>query len=204
MAEEYLYGIVLEGANSTEVWDPEHKNDDADGTNQHGYGADQKLIIKMALLGPEAKPGELNVLQVEAMGLKGPIKTPIALLEMGKTAQIILDLSFPDPPVTFTLVKGSGPVHIVGHNLLGTHMEEFDDMDEELEDENIDDDDDEKAPQKKRKHSAEGRKNGTKRAKVDEADPDDEEEEEDEPKKKNAKLTTAAKYKNQANKNKKK
>jgi len=56
------------------------------------------------------------------MGLKGPIKTPIALLEMGKTAQIILDLSFPDPPVTFTLVKGSGPVHIVGHNLLGTYF----------------------------------------------------------------------------------
>ncbi|KAG5310489.1 NLP protein, partial [Acromyrmex insinuator] len=76
----------------------------------------------MALLGPEAKPGELNVLQVEAMGLKGPIKTPIALLEMGKTAQIILDLSFPDPPVTFTLVKGSGPVHIVGHNLLGMYL----------------------------------------------------------------------------------
>ncbi|XP_076659176.1 nucleoplasmin-like protein isoform X2 [Halictus rubicundus] len=168
MAEEYLYGITLEGANSSEVWDPEHKNDDADCTNQH-FGADQKLIIKMALLGPEAKPGELNVLQVEAMGLKGPIKTPIALLEMGKTAQIILDLSFPDPPVTFTLVKGSGPVHIVGHNLLGTHMEEFDDMDDEMEEENVDDDDDDKAQQKKRKHSAEGKKNGTKRARMDEA-----------------------------------
>lgn len=80
------------------------------------------MQILQALLGPEAKPGELNVLQVEAMGLKGPIKTPIALLEIGKTAQIILDLSFPDPPVTFTLVKGSGPVHIVGHNLLGKYI----------------------------------------------------------------------------------
>ena len=39
-------GITLEGVNSSEVWDPEHKNDDADGTNQH-FGADQKLIIKM-------------------------------------------------------------------------------------------------------------------------------------------------------------
>lgn len=39
-------GITLEGPNSSEVWDPEHKNDDADGTNQH-FGADQKLIIKM-------------------------------------------------------------------------------------------------------------------------------------------------------------
>ena len=36
----------MEGVNSSEVWDPEHKNDDADGTNQH-FGADQKLIIKM-------------------------------------------------------------------------------------------------------------------------------------------------------------
>ncbi|XP_015119723.1 nucleoplasmin-like protein isoform X2 [Diachasma alloeum] len=168
MAEEYLYGITLEGEKSIEVWDPEHKNDDAEGGNQH-FGVDQKLIIKMALLGPEAKPGELNVLQVEAMGLKGLIKTPIALLERGKTEQIILDLSFPDPPVTFTLVKGSGPIHIVGHNLLGTHMEEFDDLEDEMEEENIDDEDDEKAAQKKRKQSADGKKNGTKRAKMDEA-----------------------------------
>ncbi|XP_029156353.1 nucleoplasmin-like protein isoform X2 [Nylanderia fulva] len=164
MAEEYLYGITLTGADAEETWDPEHKNDDSD-TAQH-IGADQKLIIKMALLGPEAKPGELNVLQVEAMGLKGPIKTPIALLEMGKTVQIILDLSFPDPPVTFKLVKGSGPVHIVGHNLLGAHIEEFDDIDDEMEEENIDDEDDEKAPQKKRKLLAEDKKNGIKRMKI--------------------------------------
>ncbi|XP_063978305.1 nucleoplasmin-like protein isoform X3 [Diachasmimorpha longicaudata] len=168
MAEEYLYGVELVGEKSSEVWDPEHKNDDAEGGNQH-FGVDQKLIIKMALLGPEAKAGELNVLQVEAMGLKGLIKTPIALLERGKTEQITLDLSFPDPPVTFTLIKGSGPVHIVGHNLLGTHMEEFDDLEDEMEEENIDDEDDEKAAQKKRKQTADGKKNGTKRAKMDEA-----------------------------------
>ncbi|XP_031785796.1 nucleoplasmin-like protein isoform X6 [Nasonia vitripennis] len=138
MAEEYLYGVTLNGEKNTEVWDPEPKNDESD-SNQH-FGVDQKLIIKMALLGPEAKAGELNVLQVEAMGLKGPIKIPIALLEMGKTSQIILDLSFPDPPVTFTLIKGSGPVHIVGHNLLD--ME-----DEEVEVDNFDDDDDEKDPE---------------------------------------------------------
>ncbi|XP_008555160.1 nucleoplasmin-like protein isoform X1 [Microplitis mediator] len=178
MAEEYLYGITLQGANASEVWDPEHKNDDADGGNQH-FGVDQKLIIKMALLGPEAKVGELNVLQVEAMGLKGLIKTPIALLERGKTEQIILDLSFPDPPVTFSLVKGSGPIHIVGHNLLGTHMEEFDDLEEEMDEENMEDDDEEK-------------------------DTEVDEDEDEEPKKKNAKMTAATKTKNQANKNKKK
>ncbi|XP_063978304.1 nucleoplasmin-like protein isoform X2 [Diachasmimorpha longicaudata] len=173
MAEEYLYGVELVGEKSSEVWDPEHKNDDAEGGNQH-FGVDQKLIIKMALLGPEAKAGELNVLQVEAMGLKGLIKTPIALLERGKTEQITLDLSFPDPPVTFTLIKGSGPVHIVGHNLL-----EFDDLEDEMEEENIDDEDDEK-------------------------DTEVEDDEDEEPKKKHAKLSTPAKNKNQANKNKKK
>lgn len=77
------------------------------------------LLLLKALLGAEAKPGEINVLQVEAMGLKGLVKIPIAILEAGKTSQIILDLSFPDPPVTFSLIKGSGPIHIVGHNLLG-------------------------------------------------------------------------------------
>ncbi|XP_011501659.1 PREDICTED: nucleoplasmin-like protein isoform X4 [Ceratosolen solmsi marchali] len=162
MAEEYLYGVTLDSAKTSEVWDHEPKNDESD-SNQH-FGVEQKLIIKMALLGPEAKPGELNVLQVEAMGLKGPIKIPIALLEMGKTSQIILDLSFPDPPVTFTLIKGSGPVHIVGHNLL-----EFEDMeDDEVEVDNLDDEDDEKEPQKKRKLFSEIKKNGTKRAKMDE------------------------------------
>lgn len=39
-------GVTLEGPNASEVWDPEHKNDDSDGANQH-FGADQKLIIKM-------------------------------------------------------------------------------------------------------------------------------------------------------------
>lgn len=73
-------------------------------------------------MGADAKPGEINVLQVEAMGLKGLTKIPIAILEAGKQSQVTLDLSFPDPPVTFSLLKGSGPVHIVGHNLLGKYF----------------------------------------------------------------------------------
>lgn len=39
-------GITLEGPNASEVWDPEHRADDPDGTSQH-FGGDQKLIIKM-------------------------------------------------------------------------------------------------------------------------------------------------------------
>ncbi|XP_014213443.1 nucleoplasmin-like protein isoform X2 [Copidosoma floridanum] len=173
MAEEYLYGITLSGEKKFETWDPEPKNDDNDDSNQQ-CGIDQKLIIKMALLGHDAKEGEINVIQVEARSLDGVTKIPIAILEMGKQSQVSMDLSFPDAPVTFTLIKGSGPVHIVGHNLL----EEFVDMeDEDVEGDTFDDWEDEK-------------------------DGDDDEDEDDEPKKKKNKVALPPpKNKNQVSKN---
>ncbi|XP_014213444.1 nucleoplasmin-like protein isoform X3 [Copidosoma floridanum] len=152
MAEEYLYGITLSGEKKFETWDPEPKNDDNDDSNQQ-CGIDQKLIIKMALLGHDAKEGEINVIQVEARSLDGVTKIPIAILEMGKQSQVSMDLSFPDAPVTFTLIKGSGPVHIVGHNLLDMEDEDvegdtFDDWEDEKDGDDDEDEDDE--PKKKK------------------------------------------------------
>lgn len=85
-------------------------------------------------MGPEAVEGEVNVIQVEAMTWKDHVKIPVATLKAGgSNNQVLLDLSFPDPPVTFTLVQGSGPVHIIGHHLIGSSMEEFDDMEEVID-----------------------------------------------------------------------
>ncbi|XP_065173677.1 nucleoplasmin-like protein isoform X1 [Atheta coriaria] len=124
--------LTLEGAKANEVWDPEAKSTD-------DYQGGHKLIIKQALLGPDAKEGEVNVVQVEAMTWKESIKIPVAVLKGGSANnQVQLDLSFPDPPVTFTLIQGSGPVHLIGHHLIGGPVEEFDDMDE-MEEEMIDD-----------------------------------------------------------------
>lgn len=78
------------------------------------------------------------MVQVEAMTWKESIKVPVAVLKAGSGSQVLLDLSFPDPPVTFTLVQGTGPVHIIGHHLVGNPIEEFDEMDE-LEEEMLDD-----------------------------------------------------------------
>lgn len=51
--------------------------------------------------------GEENVIQVEAMTWKDSVKIPIATLKAGgPNNQVLLDLSFPDPPVTFTLIQG--------------------------------------------------------------------------------------------------
>jgi len=132
MADEYFFAVTLNSGKSQEVWDPESK-----GTEDFQGG--HKLIIKQALLGPDAKDGEMNVVQVEAMTWKESIKIPVACLKAGgPNSQVILDLSFPDPPVTFSLIQGSGPVHIIGHHLIGSAVEEFDEMDE-IEEEMLDD-----------------------------------------------------------------
>ncbi len=64
-----------------------------------------------------AKVGERNVVQVEAENEEGEtVKHTILSLRVGGTEQCSLFLSL-QPPITFELVSGSGPVHIVGNNV---------------------------------------------------------------------------------------
>lgn len=142
----FFAALTLKGAKSSETWDPESKTSE-------DYQGGHKLVIRQALLGPEAKEGEVNVVQVEAMTWKDSITIPVATLTAGAngTSQCLLDLSFPDPPVTFTLLQGSGPVHIIGHHLIGSPMEEFDEL-EEMEEEMLDDEEGEDAGVSLRPH----------------------------------------------------
>ncbi|XP_038219454.1 nucleoplasmin-like protein isoform X2 [Colias croceus] len=128
MSDEYFYGVTLSSSHQSETWDPEAKAE---------YPRNNKLLIRTALLGPDAKPDELNVVQVETMCLQDAIKIPVAILKVGETRQARLDIEFPDAPVTFTLTQGSGPVHLIGQHLLGALVEEFEDM-EEMEEEMLD------------------------------------------------------------------
>uniref|UniRef100_A0A6M2DT32 Nucleoplasmin core domain-containing protein n=1 Tax=Xenopsylla cheopis TaxID=163159 RepID=A0A6M2DT32_XENCH len=169
MADEYFYGITLSGAGATEIWDPETKAEEYPRTN--------KLVLRQALLGHEAKEGEYNVVQVETMSIRDTVKTPVAVLKVGESRQCRLDLEFPDYPVTFTLIQGSGPVHLHGQHLFGALVEEFEDM-EEMEEELLVEEEDEEQS-------------------------DEEQDEEDGPKKK-VKLANNAKGKAGAPKNKKK
>lgn len=131
--------LTLKGDKASEIWDPEAKETD-------DYQGGHKLIIKQALLGPDAAEGEVNVLQVEAKRWptwKKPVQIPVAVLKGGSSNnQVLLDLSFPDPPVTFSLAQGSGPVHVIGHHLIGSPIEEFEEMDE-MEEEMLDDEESE-------------------------------------------------------------
>ncbi|KAF2884433.1 hypothetical protein ILUMI_21731 [Ignelater luminosus] len=176
MADEYFYALTLKGAKASEVWDPEAKG-------AEDYQGGHKLIIKQALLGPDAVDGETNVIQVEAMTWKESIKIPVAVLKSGTSGQVLLDLSFPDPPVTFSLTQGSGPVHIIGHHLIGSPIEEFDEMDE-MEEEMLDDEEGEEGAE------ANDVKRKRKLSNIEENEEEDDEDE-DGPKNKKPKTTNA-------------
>lgn len=49
------------------------------------------------------------------------IKVPVAVLKAGETRSIQTVLEFPDPPVTFKLIEGSGPVYIHGQQVPGNY-----------------------------------------------------------------------------------
>lgn len=60
------------------------------------------------------------MVEVEAMGYKSDVRYPITVLKGGSQHQSLLDLLFPDPPVTFKLIKGSGPIHLLGNHSVGS------------------------------------------------------------------------------------
>lgn len=56
-----IAGVTLSDTNTSVTWDPE-----ATDYNPRN----NKLVIRQALLGPDAKPDELNVIQVNIIGSK--------------------------------------------------------------------------------------------------------------------------------------
>lgn len=75
--------------------------------------------------------------QVETNGNDEKVKIPIAVLKVGENRCSQSFLEFPDAPVTFRLIQGSGPVHIHGHHLTAGDdegeipMDDDEDLDEE-------------------------------------------------------------------------
>nr|BAN20278.1 conserved hypothetical protein [Riptortus pedestris] len=136
MTEDYFWGLTLDSNKRKEVWDPD-RNPPGAGADMQGFRGEHTLLVKQIVLGAEAKDGDVNVVEVEAMGYKADVKFPIAVMRGGGSqSQAVLDLLFPDPPVTFHLAKGSGPVHLLGNHTIGTgELVGDDDEDEDLEDE---------------------------------------------------------------------
>ncbi|XP_025204146.1 nucleoplasmin-like protein ANO39 isoform X1 [Melanaphis sacchari] len=172
MTEDYFWGVTLDKTKVTEVWDPDVKPDANDSS--HVFRGEHTLLVKQAVLGPEVPDGEVNVIEVEAMGYKSDIKFPVVVLKGGTGhSQCVLDLLFPDPPVTFKLVKGNGPIHLLGNHSVGiagegmADEEDDDEIDEEFEEEEEEVIEEEKnsVDEKKRKIAANSNSKGGKAAK---------------------------------------
>lgn len=64
-------------------------------------------------------------MQVETLSIHGTIKIPIAVLKVAEHRQIQSNLEFPEGPVKFTLVEGSGPVYIQGQQVPSVYDDEL-------------------------------------------------------------------------------
>merc|ERR550519_474677 len=82
--------------------------------------------------------GELNCVEVEGSFPRSLNKMPLAVLIGGRDLQRYVDVYFPEPPLTFRLTHGNGPVYILAQNMIeNTHDDsddEIDTQDEETQD----------------------------------------------------------------------
>lgn len=133
-------GITLEGENASFTWDVDALQAGGDEADNNGYSGEptHKLLIRQILLGAAAAEGEMNVIEVETITVKDKLKIPIAVLKVGETRHLKVELDFPDSPVTFRLTQGKGPVH-----LLGQHLEQLQEEEMNMEEYEEEDDDDE-------------------------------------------------------------
>merc|ERR1711990_146328 len=100
------------------------------------------LFLKRAVLGIKAVEGERNIVEVQCKNMDNEdAKHPILSLTLGLQDHCDVELTFKQmEEVVFTLIEGSGPLHLVGQHYLETIREpEMDetDMDDEEEEEDL-------------------------------------------------------------------
>ena len=130
--QEYLWSCTLTGSNKEYKWSPE--NDDGKKDEEEvPLKASHRLLVKSAILMPNAKVDEVSVVQIESDGYnKQKVVVPICAMKGGQDLQKYVDLLVPCP-AKFSLLQGEGPIYLVG-----SHCVDFDgykDVDEDEEDE---------------------------------------------------------------------
>lgn len=152
--QEYFWGAVLSKDKPTFKWNPQVEDEFRDEMQNI-------LFLKRAVLGVSAVEGERNMIEVECKNMEEETeKHPILSLTLGLQDHCDVELTFKQmEEVTFSLVAGTGPIHLVGQHYLETirdpEMDATDMDDEEEEDEDLEaieeEEEEEKAPGKKRK-----------------------------------------------------
>jgi len=112
MSKEYIWGCELNANKKVFVYDV---NDDDDLDENLTYS----LLLKQATLGSNVPDGQVNVVTIESLGLlANPISQPLFRLTAGKTEQCQLDILISHTGTKLTLAEGSGPVYLLGQQLV--------------------------------------------------------------------------------------
>merc|ERR1712050_4685 len=138
--EEYLWSCTLTGSNKEYTWEPANLETKEEGEEEEKEGPKVKpshrLLIKTAVLMPNAKKDEVTVVQVESEGYnKQMVTVPICAMKGGEDLQKYIDLLIPGN-AKMKLIHGEGPINLVGSHCVdffGFKDEEEEESDEEDE-----------------------------------------------------------------------
>ena len=116
--EELLWAATFTAANKELVWNPEESEKDGDTEEEDkddpSVKPGHRLLLKNAVLMPEAKKDDVCIIQVESEGYnKTKVITPIIAMKGGADYQQYVDILVPNK-ATFKLIQGEGPIHLVG------------------------------------------------------------------------------------------
>jgi len=146
--EEYYWSTTLDKDNKEYTWAvQEDGNDDSeDEESDPPCKPNHRLLIKNALLDPEATKDEVTVLEIETKGYKEQkVIAPFLAMKGGAELQRYVDLLLPDS-AKIRIKRGNGPVTLVGSHCvdfydyrnMGYAGEDDDDDEESEEDEDED------------------------------------------------------------------
>ncbi|XP_033122376.1 nucleoplasmin-like protein ANO39 isoform X2 [Anneissia japonica] len=134
--KEYFWAGQLSKKKPSITWDPKIGDEDDDDSFEES-AVQHFLFLKQAVLGTEAKDGERNVVQVASEDIDGEtIKQPLFSLKIGLNECTTLDVGF-QPPVTFSLVSGNGPIYMSGQHALELQDDKLDDFDDEDDEDEV-------------------------------------------------------------------
>ncbi|KAG9467692.1 nucleoplasmin-like protein NO29 [Eleutherodactylus coqui] len=133
--EGYLFGCELSAKTQYYTYKVEEGDD-----------YEPNLALATICLGESAKD-EYNVVEVTARNYKDEdITVPVATLKLSCQTMVNLDNFILQPPVTFRLKSGSGPVQISGQVMVSPTDLSSDDDDVDEDDDDDDDDEEELMP----------------------------------------------------------
>uniref|UniRef100_A0A0P4VU53 Nucleoplasmin core domain-containing protein n=1 Tax=Scylla olivacea TaxID=85551 RepID=A0A0P4VU53_SCYOL len=134
MERSYFWGITLDAAHKEQKWEGTATENTVDCTV-----TTHSLSVRQVVLGPDAKEGETNVVELEVMGFNDKKqRIPIYVSKVGGSYVSSVEVLVEDQAATFHLTKGSGPVYLSGTHQTETNVIGEDDI-EELAEEDVED-----------------------------------------------------------------